>query len=264
MISSKLGSRFAIGIALTILVPIAVEAATVVVPNDLERTEGNRENGLPFNLGLFSVGSARYQQVYAASAFPPSPIRITRIAFRPDAGGGRSFSSELPNVQLNLSTTARSVDDLSLEFAANLGADDAVVFSGALQLSSAFARPGSVPKSFDILIDFLQPFDYYPTSGNLLIDVRNFSGGVTTQFDAVEAIDSMSRVSTADRTNVKSQTAQFSDTAGLVTHFAYTEVPESSAIALGATAALVTSVLRRGARRRSKRSGAERHGTQRG
>jgi hypothetical protein len=52
------------------------------------------------------------------------------------------------------------------------------------------------------VITLLTPFLYDPALGNLLLDVRNFSGGLTTQFDAQRVEnDSISRVlTTASRT----------------------------------------------------------------
>src|SRR5262249_21659069 len=156
-------------------------AAVVIVPNNLAATEGDISNGLPFNIGAFSLSSQRYQQVFAASAFASvsGPHLITQIAFRPDAQIGGAFSSIIPNIQINLSTTSATPDGLSATFANNVGSDDTVVFSGSLSLSSAFTGPPGGPKAFDIIINLQTPFLYNPSAGNLLLDVRNFSGGTT-------------------------------------------------------------------------------------
>jgi hypothetical protein len=102
---------------------------------------------------------------------------------------------------------------LSATFANNVGADDTVVFSGPLSLSSAFTGPSAGPKDFDIVITLQTPFLYDPSAGNLLLDVRNFSGGTTIQFDA-EASDSdpVSRTFTAFTGDVNSPTADLVDT----------------------------------------------------
>jgi hypothetical protein len=125
--------------------PTPTQAATnVVVPNAQAATEGNSGNAFPFSPATFSVSSQRYQQVFAASQFAAvsGPHKITHIRFRPDVSFGAAFSSTLPNVQINLSTTSKAPNGLSTTFASNVGADDTVIFGpGPLSLSSTFTGP---------------------------------------------------------------------------------------------------------------------------
>jgi len=223
-----------------------------IVPGNLENIEGNANRGLPFNSSYFGMSSLRYQQVFAASEFSSlsEPFLITQILFRPDAVCGWSFSSTLPNIQINLSTTKKAPDDLSKIFAQNVGAGARVVFNAPLSLSSAFTGAATGPKNFDIAINLATPFLYNPSGGNLLLDVRNFSGGVSTQFDAEDTFgDSISRV-LSTRVGASTCTA---DTSVLVTKFVTTSavprvpnkaVPEPASVlgiltvaALGATSA---------------------------
>src|SRR5438128_735570 len=84
---------------------IAQPTNTLVVPNSLATVEGSSGNRYPFNIGASTM---RYQQVYAAAEFglmPAGGAYITGIAFRRDAGWS-AFSTNLPAVQINLSTTA--------------------------------------------------------------------------------------------------------------------------------------------------------------
>jgi hypothetical protein len=198
---------------------------TVVAPNSARTTEGDYDNAWPFNRGDF--GSQRYQQVYAASQFG-GPGLITQIVFRPDATDGQAFTSTLPDIQIDLSTTSAPDDGLSTTFANNVGADDTVVFArGPLMLSSGFTGPPNGPKDFDIIITLTTPFFYNPALGNLLLDVRNFGGGSTTYFDAVSPPgDGVSRVFSQ---NVNDPTG-VTDPAGLVTGFVI--VPEPSSVAM--------------------------------
>src|SRR6185369_12646824 len=62
-------------------------------------------------------------------------------------------------------------------FAQNVGTNDTVVFSGAIQLSSQFTGPAGGPKAFDMVVPLTTPFLFDPAQGNLLVDVRNYSGG---------------------------------------------------------------------------------------
>ncbi|WP_145367601.1 hypothetical protein [Maioricimonas rarisocia] len=196
----------------------------IVVPNGLENVEGNGNNGFPFNIAGFGVASQRYQQVYGAPDFAalPGPVLITELVFRPDGGLGRRFNQTLTDIQINLSTTSVEPDNLSSTFADNVGADDTIVFDGALSLSSADTGPAQGPRDFDIVIVLETPFLYNPAAGNLLLDVRNYNGGFTTQFDAHNAdADAISRASTNQIGDVNSPIATFSNTAGLVTQFTY-------------------------------------------
>ncbi len=212
----------------------AAQAEILTVPSNLSSIEGNANNVLPFSL----VG--RNQQVFAASefAFLSEPALITKISFRTDASFilGRPpspFSSEISDIQLALSTTNAAVDRLSGTFANNIGSDETIVYRGALSLSTAFAGGATAPKPFDVSINLQSPFLYDPNLGNLLLDVRNFSGGGIFALDAQNEIgDSVSRRFSVN--NANSPTAFGDDSIGLVTQFTITPipkpVPESSSI----------------------------------
>jgi len=219
----------------------AAQAEILTVPSDLSFTEGNVNNASPFKF------AGRNQQVFAASEFTflSQPTLITKISFRPDAIFGEPFSATIPNIQIALSTTSARVDGLSVTFANNIGADETVVFSGALSLSSAFTGPATGPKDFDISINLQTPFLYDPSLGNLLLDVKNFSdNGEIPVFDAQDVLgDSVSRRWTDNIDNVNSPTALlgldgtdpgptgYSNSIGLVTMFTLstsTSVPEPS------------------------------------
>jgi hypothetical protein len=232
-------------------------AQSVVVPNNKAAAEGNVDNAYPFNLGGTSdhLSSQRYQQVYDHSQFAAisGPEPITAILFRPDAAfrpglvSGGPFSTTLPEVRIDLSTTNEAPDGLSLIFADNVGADDRIVFDGPLSLSSAFTGPVDGPKTFDIVIPLMTPFPYDPGAGNLLLDVRNFGGGTTVQLDAENTPgDAVSRAYSGS--GVNSATAYATDTEGLVTEFQFgaVVVPEPGGLALLATGGLpLLAALRR-------------------
>ena len=208
----------------TVFIFVKPPTLLVVVPDSNEFVEGDSVLSLPFNLSIDGKSSMRYQQVYAASAFGTLfvPHLITQISFRPDAGAGGVFSSTIDNVQINLSTTSREPDNLSpnfmsSEFLLNVGPDETEVFSGSLALSSSFAGPSGGPKDFDIVIQLQQPFLYNPAHGNLLLDVRNFTGGTTTRFDR-DLSASMRLVSSFTPDGVADSTGAFAS-GGLVTEF---------------------------------------------
>jgi PEP-CTERM motif len=143
-------------------------------------------------------------------------------------------------------TTTNAPDALSAVFANNEGADKMLVHSGSLSLSSADIGPTGGPKAFDIIVNLTTAFLYNPASGNLLLEVQNFSGGATTAFDGENAFgDPVSRVVTLDVNGVNDTTGN-TDTFGLVTEFlAVAVVPEPPSIALFGFAVLVFAAMRR-------------------
>src|SRR5262249_40728325 len=135
----------------------------------------------------------------------------------------------LPDVQVDLSTTSAAPDGLSAIFANNIGADDTVVYSGALPLSSAATGPAAGPKDFDIAIILTTPFLYDPTAANLQLDIRTLGGGSTVGLDAQFATgDSISRVE-----GLVTDTSGSRDSEGLVTEFEFSPTaPEPSTMLL--------------------------------
>lgn len=209
-------------------------AVTVVVPNSLATSEGDGANAFPFHISSFfpPVPSMRYQQVLHSSEFGAfgGPAVITQIAFRPDGVFGNAFSSVLPSVRIDLSTTSAAPDALSPIFAGNVGADATPVFNGSLPLSSVYAGPAGGPKDFDIVVNLTTPFFYDPAAGNLLLDVRNFGGGSTTFLDIQNPLgDSTSRVFSTVSGSVNDPSG-VETSAGLVTRFTGTPVPAFSCV----------------------------------
>ncbi len=112
-------------------------------------------NGAPFYPGY----SGEYQQVYSASAFS-GPVLITGITFFPGSLGLITSTPISGQFTINLSTTSAGVSTISLTYASNIGADNALFFSGTV--SNVFSFAGG-------------PFHYDPLLGNLLMDVNTIS-----------------------------------------------------------------------------------------
>lgn len=224
-------------VAFLLLASPASAIVTIVVPSEQGAVEGDLPNSFPFDLDSFvASGSQRYQQVYDASDFP-GPITIGAIWFRPDAGSGAAFSATISAIEVRLSTTSRTPTTLSATFADNVGADETVVYDGALPLSSSFEGPAEGPKLFDIQIPLETSFSYDPGDGNLLLDVRNFTGEGTTPFNAEAGSPAVGRVFSAVDGDVADATGVTSPGVGLVTLFVLPE-PHAAGGALAAAGAL--------------------------
>lgn len=217
------------------LVAVAVaQGASLVVPNNMEAVYGNSSASVPFHMALGN--SARYQQVYDASefsSFGPGGGLITHLAFRVDNGSGASFDTIIPDIQINLSTTSRTPDGLSTVFAENIGLDNTIVYErGALSIGSS--GPGN-PAAWEVVIPLSTAFYYQPSAGNLLLDVRNFAGGMTSFFDGRELIgDSVSSVYafTGDGSGSVGSLSGNRLTFGFANLIQFTPVPEPGTLGL--------------------------------
>jgi hypothetical protein len=174
---------------------VPIIAGPLIVPNQWSTAQSDAGNLFP----LFSAQPIRYQQVFDASQFArlnPGGGLINRIAFR-GHGPGTPFTANVPQLQVNLSTTTKTPDELSSTFADNVGTDDTQVFSGPFQTAVTFTGD---PTNFEVVIDFTTPFFYDPAKGNLLLDVRNLQGSTEVppldqELDGSSAAgDSVSRV----------------------------------------------------------------------
>ena len=106
-------------------------------------------NGFPFSSSAYTV---EYQQVYEGSLFS-GPVDITQIGF---FSAPRTSGDITGNFTLHLSTTTATPSTLSLTYANNIGADNALFFSGAVSHVLSFTGT---------------PFYFDPSAGDLLLDV---------------------------------------------------------------------------------------------
>jgi hypothetical protein len=198
------------------------------------------EFGNSASLGPFlidhSTSSIRYQQVYSASDFAPLATQgggtITAISFRIGQGTIYMLPVNLANVQITLSTTTKTPDNLDSTFSANIGADVRTVF-GPSPLHLPFS---ATPDAFILTIPFTIPFYYDAAVGrNLLLDVSNWAGKVPGGEPIRPTMAAQNTfgdsVSSVYALNVNA-TAGTASTVGLLTQFTYTPVPEPNALVL--------------------------------
>jgi hypothetical protein len=212
----------------TLLFLLLVDARGVgmVVPNDNALAEGGYNNAFPFDEMNASV---HYQQIYDASQFKllgTNGGTITSIGFR--YGYWYSMASiKYSSMTVTLSTTTKSVDNLSSTFSDNIGPDHLAVFSRdySIGVSSPPSDGQMRPWPFPMVIPLTHPFYYNPTNGNLLLDIKWPNARVVVccgspDEDAVYVSgDSVSRVFGINYFQTYIPTNGTADTIGLVTMF---------------------------------------------
>ena len=134
----------------------AADTVQIVVGEPGPGQPGNADNGFPFNPDAFlGIVSLRYQQVYDSSAFGTIPLEIFALSSRVDDILGEAFSSLIPDIQINLSTTPPAPDGLVSTFDQNVGVDDTIVLPrGPLSLISLHTRRIGCVKSRPINKDW--------------------------------------------------------------------------------------------------------------
>lgn len=96
-----------------------------------------------------------HQQLYNHSSFPTTPITIESIDLFP------LYGAQYTTIDVCLSTSKRTVDNMSFIFAQNVGSGNLLFGSYSL---STFLPPIA---SFQAA----NPFPYYPAKGDLLMTV---------------------------------------------------------------------------------------------
>jgi hypothetical protein len=229
----------------------AAHADTLVIPSAYANVDAPTEVAYPFAVGQFSNRPYRYQQVYDATGFgsPGDVIAISAVSFRIDQGTGDAAPFVVQDVDVHLSTTTKAVNGLSggstEALDSNVGPDARLLFTGMLNWDPCGSND-CVFDPFDLTITFPHPFAYDPTTGNLLLEVFNFSTPPFPNnfFDAVQ--NDASTSNTRDMIDVADGVTHhfFTDPVGLVTQFTFT-VPEPGAIGSVASALLALAGLKR-------------------
>jgi hypothetical protein len=161
-----------------------LQAQTIVVPNENAEIDANTYN---YSSSAEDFSGTRDMMIFDASQFHglSGPSYLTRFAYRPDNNSSPS-GPRSGLMDIFASTTRRSVAEFSTTFAQNVGADNTLVFSGLMTVSTANLPAAGNTRQFDIIFALTNPFLYDPAAGNLVLDFRIFEGrGPAIGWDAV-------------------------------------------------------------------------------
>ncbi len=224
-------------------VPVLGQEINFVYPSSFEDQEGEGLSGTGF-------GASRSQQVHLGgetfSGLPETHRWITGVRMRPDASVTSPGTRIWQDFQMRLSTTNQGPGSLSRTFADNVGSDETLVYDGTLTLSTNNAGPLEGPRDFDLAIDFVTPFYYDPSQGNLLIDFtwnRPFS--IMPLDTCCATGDTVMEWMTTRSGFPADESASIGGLGGSIYQFVFSPVPEPSSAVLGITAVLGFLTLRR-------------------
>ena len=153
---------------------------------------------------------------------------ITGIAFRLDESIDQPLSVVLPEIEIRISTTPRSVYDFSFIFAENVGPDETIVFTRGPARLEPSTSP-EVPRPFSQFIPLNKPFEYDPRKGGLAVDLLNFQ--LPTGTPGSLLIDAAGTGTVALAGSVGIEVAHFA-LAGLIIELQFTPIPEPAALSL--------------------------------
>ncbi len=144
---------------------------TLVLPEGFEKVEGRAGTGLPFGLSL----PIRMQAIYQPWVIENTAKTITQIDIRADwsdqKGADTIKAKAFVHLQLFLSHSPRSFDNLSKTFAKNRGDDDTVVIADKRLALPAQPKLAKGPRPFNITLKLDKPFVYLQTKGPLLVEI---------------------------------------------------------------------------------------------
>ena len=175
------------------LSPGAAFAASYIVPPGAATVDAGANSGAGD-----LVHTVRDQTVYSGFMFTNGPMLIQELRYRPSAVYGSAFTSSLPNIQINLSTSTGSAEPPSATFASNRGVDDTIVLQSNITLSSRFTNGPGNTKGFDIVFPLTTPFYYDPAAGHLVVELRHPTADAATYLDVTGAADGGGRVFSTD------------------------------------------------------------------
>lgn len=182
------------------------------------------------------------QQLFRGSSLATDwarPVAITAIAFRVTDGAVGSFNATIPRVEIRLSSTSRSPEQMALTWDANKGSDGSTVYLH--DNVSLFASAGRSVNPFELWFELDRPFVYDPSSANLLLFIKT-SGTMPAGTRSVDSHGYSTFDSTVPFASFGS-TFSTPSAYGLVTEFSAFVVPEPSISVLTVTGTTIAIII---------------------
>ena len=150
-------------LAFLVLTASLAAQSTLWLPASHANLEGSGSTNVPFGRST----PTRVQYVYDAMLFA-GPVTITGVRFRLE--GGQTAAPKAMDCEFRMSTLPTSLVGISVDFAANRGADETVVLP--LQtLTLPGQTTAATPNPLLAAIPFTTPFAYDPQHGGLVFEI---------------------------------------------------------------------------------------------
>ncbi len=144
---------------------------TLILPEGFEKVEGRAGTSIPFGLSL----PIRMQAIYQPWVIENKAKTIMEIDIRADwsdqKGADTIPAKAYIHLQLFLSHSPRSFDNLSRTFSENRGVDDTNVIADKRLALPAQPKLPKGPRPFNIVLKLDKPFVYLQTKGPLLVEM---------------------------------------------------------------------------------------------
>lgn len=134
-----------------------------VVPATSTSVEGASFTSFPFGRST----AVRVQHGYGAALFTAQPIRVRKIAFRPD--GSRALSAKGVDIEVALGSIPK-IGVLDTVFAKNRGLDFTTVFSRR-RISLPAIASAAGPRAFAVELVLDKVFAFDPRNAGLLVEI---------------------------------------------------------------------------------------------
>jgi hypothetical protein len=217
------------------------------IPSQAAVGETNSVVSPPQFANEFSLGPGHAtvpQQQYSAKVFEAAPnnlLLLTGVAFRIDEEARFNYNYISPRIEIELSTAARPLSQMSWQEFQNWGQDRTTVYQQSeIRIIAQSGRPAS---AFDLVFTFSKPFGYDRAAGDL---VMAFSGvPIRTQGGLLDVIplDLAGDLSPPGYSRyVVGGIGVPPANGGLVTTFFYTVLPEPSVASTFLAGLFLTSV----------------------
>ena len=171
-------------------------------------------------------GAGRAQFLFEATDFSSlvGPHWITQFAWRPDGSQTTdTVTATSERVLFRMSTTEKTVGNMSMTYANNIGSDEQVVlqFDEPQATTVPVLGPDGGPKEFTIFDALETPFLYDPSKGNLLLDMELVSGSTLPADNVATPSNTLTTKWIAGPLNAPRAFKQFG---GIVTQFTFVPV----------------------------------------